>query len=443
VETVLVLRALGLGDLLTAVPALRAVRRARPAARLVLAAPAGLRELALLTGAVDELVPVGPLEPLPPSVAGADLAVNLHGRGPQSTALLAATAPRRLLSYGLPGGPQWRADEHEVQRWCRLLEDSGLPADPSDLALAAPDVPALVQGGTLVHPVRRSGPATGRSSGGRRWRAGSRQPGTTSGSPAARGSASSPSRSPRRRARAGPGAGRPDRPARADRAGRRGPLLVSVDTGVAHLATALGTPSVVLFGPTSAGAVGPAGPRPAPGAVGRPHGGQLRRPPDPGLLELARRRCWRPRWRSGQVRRPASVTPGEQARDGASARRGGLPRAACATLCATLDATAPLPPTAEEPPLNRTELVNAVAQASGVSSKDVDATLKSLQQVVSDTVAKGEEKITIPGFLSFEQVDRAAREGRNPSTGETIQIAASKAVKVTAGSALKNAAAGK
>ncbi len=87
--------------------------------------------------------------------------------------------------------------------------------------------------------------------------------------------------------------------------------------------------------------------------------------------------------------------------------------------------------------------MNAVAEASGVSSKDVDATLKAFQQVVSDTVAKGEDKISIPGFLSFEQVDRAAREGRNPSTGETIQIAASKAVKVTAGSALKNAAAGK
>jgi DNA-binding protein HU-beta len=128
-----------------------------------------------------------------------------------------------------------------------------------------------------------------------------------------------------------------------------------------------------------------------------------------------------------------------------SARR--VPRASGATertLSATLDwqqhhCRQPL----EEPPLNRTELVNAVAQASGVSSKDVDATLKSFQQVVSDTVAKGDEKITIPGFLSFEQVDRAAREGRNPSTGETIQIAASKAVKVTAGSALKNAAAGK
>jgi DNA-binding protein HU-beta len=97
----------------------------------------------------------------------------------------------------------------------------------------------------------------------------------------------------------------------------------------------------------------------------------------------------------------------------------------------------------EEHPLNRNELVNAVAEASGVSSKDVDATLKAFQQVVSDTVAKGDEKITIPGFLSFEQVDRSAREGRNPSTGETIQIPASKAVKVTAGSALKNAAAGK
>lgn len=94
-------------------------------------------------------------------------------------------------------------------------------------------------------------------------------------------------------------------------------------------------------------------------------------------------------------------------------------------------------------PLNRNELVTAVAEASGVSSKDVDATLKAFQQVVSDTVAKGDEKITIPGFLAFEQVDRAAREGRNPATGETIQIAASKAVKVTAGSALKNAAAGK
>ena len=90
--------------------------------------------------------------------------------------------------------------------------------------------------------------------------------------------------------------------------------------------------------------------------------------------------------------------------------------------------------------MNRSELVSAVAEASGVSSKDVDATLKAFQQVVSDVVAKGEEKVSIQGFLTFEQTERSAREGRNPATGEKINIPASKAVKVTAGSALKSAA---
>lgn len=92
--------------------------------------------------------------------------------------------------------------------------------------------------------------------------------------------------------------------------------------------------------------------------------------------------------------------------------------------------------------LNRAQLVAAVAESSGVTQSDADAVLKAFESVVSDNVAKG-EKVAITGFLSFEQVDRAAREGRNPSTGETIQIAASKAVKVTAGSKLKAAASGK
>lgn len=91
--------------------------------------------------------------------------------------------------------------------------------------------------------------------------------------------------------------------------------------------------------------------------------------------------------------------------------------------------------------MNRTELVKAIAESSGVDSADVDAVLKSFQSVVSDGVAQG-DKISIQGFLTFEQVDRAAREGRNPATGETLSIPASKAVKVTAGSALKNAAKG-
>ncbi len=92
--------------------------------------------------------------------------------------------------------------------------------------------------------------------------------------------------------------------------------------------------------------------------------------------------------------------------------------------------------------MNRTELVQAVAESCGIDSKDVDAVLKSFQSVVTDAVAKGSEKVSIQGFLTFEQVDRAAREGRNPATGEALSIPASKAVKVTAGSSLKNAAKG-
>lgn len=92
--------------------------------------------------------------------------------------------------------------------------------------------------------------------------------------------------------------------------------------------------------------------------------------------------------------------------------------------------------------LNRAQLVTALAEESGVGQSDADKVLKAFESVVSSSVAKG-EKVAITGFLSFEQVDRAAREGRNPATGETLHIPASKAVKVTAGSKLKAAASGK
>jgi hypothetical protein len=88
--TVLVLRALGVGDLLTAVPALRGLRSAYPDHRLVLAAPAPLRELAMLTAAVDDLRPISQLGPLPWREPSPAVAVNLHGRGPQSTVALRA-----------------------------------------------------------------------------------------------------------------------------------------------------------------------------------------------------------------------------------------------------------------------------------------------------------------------------------------------------------------
>lgn len=91
--------------------------------------------------------------------------------------------------------------------------------------------------------------------------------------------------------------------------------------------------------------------------------------------------------------------------------------------------------------MNKSELVAAVAARTEQSQKDVDETVNALFEVVAEAIGKG-EKVTIPGWISFEQTDRSARTGRNPATGETIQIPASKAAKVSAGSKLKAAAKG-
>ena len=288
VQRVVALRALGLGDLLTAVPALRAVRRAHPDAHLALAAPAGLRELALHTGAVDEVVDTAPLTPLAPELAGADLAVNLHGRGPQSTALLAATSPRRLVAYDLPHGPRWTADEHEVVRWCRLLEQSGIPADSRDLRLAAPAAEPPVRGAVVVHP--------GAAQGSRRWPA--QRWGRVAAALAAAGHDVRVTGGPdelalaqdvARSAGLGPEAvlaGRTDLLGLASLVAAAR-LLVSPDTGVAHLATAFGTPSVVLFGPTPPALWGPPADQPQHRALwaGRT-GDNFAAAPDAGLLAL-------------------------------------------------------------------------------------------------------------------------------------------------------------
>ncbi|OMH27626.1 integration host factor [Tersicoccus phoenicis] len=88
---------------------------------------------------------------------------------------------------------------------------------------------------------------------------------------------------------------------------------------------------------------------------------------------------------------------------------------------------------------NRSELVAEVADKAGTTQTAVNGVLDALFDVFSSSVRSG-EKITIPGWLAVERTDRAARTGRNPQTGETIQIAAGHSVKLTAGSKLKAAA---
>lgn len=87
--------------------------------------------------------------------------------------------------------------------------------------------------------------------------------------------------------------------------------------------------------------------------------------------------------------------------------------------------------------MNKTELVAAMAEKTELSKKDAEKALKAFTDVVAEELTKG-EKIQLVGFGTFEVVDRPAREGRNPKTGETMKIAASKAPKFKAGKALKD-----
>ncbi len=89
-------------------------------------------------------------------------------------------------------------------------------------------------------------------------------------------------------------------------------------------------------------------------------------------------------------------------------------------------------------PMNRMELVAAIAEKSELSKKDAEKALKAFTDVVAEELKKG-EKIQLVGFGTFEVSERAAREGRNPQTGETMTIAASKSPKFKAGKALKDA----
>lgn len=87
--------------------------------------------------------------------------------------------------------------------------------------------------------------------------------------------------------------------------------------------------------------------------------------------------------------------------------------------------------------MNKTELIAVVAEKAELSKKDAEKAIKAFTDAVSEELVKG-GKIQLVGFGTFEVAERAAREGRNPKTGETMPIAASKIPKFKAGKALKD-----
>lgn len=286
----LALRALGLGDLLTAVPALRGLRAAHPGDRVVLAAPAWLEPLVALTGCVDAVHPTAGLGELRWADPPPALAVNLHGSGPQSIDDLVALGPETLVTHGHPDrpeiiGPGWDPVEHEVRRWCLLLEKSGIRCDPGALDLEPPGV-SPAPGCVVVHP--------GGSSGARRWPAARFAAVVRALAPSGREVVITGSVGERALAES-VGAGLPPSAVRVGRDGLAelaalvagAALVVTNDTGVGHLATAYGTRSVLVFGPNPPAWWGPPPDRPQhialwSGEIGDPHGPA----PTPGLLAI-------------------------------------------------------------------------------------------------------------------------------------------------------------
>ena len=300
----LVLRALGLGDLITAIPALRALRRAWPDDQLVLAAPHGLDPIVTLIDATDELLPTSGLSEFVfdvrrPARGGLDhfrdldRVINLQDGGPDSIDCLLQLRPRELITYAHPdfpqvAGPSWNPAQQEIERWCSLLESYDIPADRSDLRLRAPELATKYPDATVIHP--------GGAFRARRWPPGrfaevARQLAAEGHQLVITGTAYERKLCCWIAARAGLPesvviAGRTDLgQLAAIVAGAK--LIICGDTGTGHLATALDTPSVLLFGPTPPSHWGPTtGTSPHialwAGHVGDPLGTR----PDPGLLQL-------------------------------------------------------------------------------------------------------------------------------------------------------------
>ncbi|MET4621046.1 ADP-heptose:LPS heptosyltransferase [Arthrobacter sp. 2762] len=290
----LALRALKLGDLLVAVPALRGLRRAFPEHRNLYAAPAWIAEALELVGGIDHLPTPGLDDPLNIPPGAVDIAVNLHGNGPESRQRINELRARRVLAHQAPGldGPEWTTGIPERERWTRLLNWHGIDADPLDYRLNRPSIPSPRPGATVIH--------VGAAYGSRLWpierfaevaveltRAGHDV--VLTGGTSERGRAVATAALANLKGANLDGGVLAGRQSLAEFAATIADarLVVSADTGAAHLASAYARPSVVLFGPAPAEEWGPPpGPHVVLTAVELRRGDVFAADPDPALLAV-------------------------------------------------------------------------------------------------------------------------------------------------------------
>ncbi|GAA1115171.1 glycosyltransferase family 9 protein [Kribbella jejuensis] len=291
---VLALRALGLGDALTGVPALRGLRRLWPDQPLLLATSGPLGRWLSGLGVVDDVVPAGGLEALPR--IGRHVAVNLHGRGPQSHRLLLDGRPDELIAFdcveaGYRSKSYWQTYEHEVDRWCRLVCDIGGNCTADDLRLTSG---APHRSGVVLHP---SAASEARRWPPERWTAVARALLADGEDVLLTGSERELCAQIARASGARDSSGGLPLDVLAELVGSAR-LVLSGDTGVAHLATATRTPSVTLFGPVPPELWGPAIDHHLHavlyhrGPLGDPHGSE----PDPSLLGISVREVLQTAW---------------------------------------------------------------------------------------------------------------------------------------------------
>ncbi|QSZ47124.1 glycosyltransferase family 9 protein [Arthrobacter sp. D5-1] len=291
----LALRALKLGDLLVAVPALRGLRRAFPEHRILYAAPAWIAEALELVGGIHHLPTPGLDDPLTVPHGAVDIAVNLHGNGAESRLRIEELGANRVVAHEAPGidGPAWTSGLPERERWTRLLNWHGIEADPLDYRLNLPAVPSSRPGATVIH--------VGAAYGSRLWPV-DRFADVAAELAAAghdvvlTGGASERGRAEQTAALAKLKGANLDDGLLAGRQGlaefaatiAEARLVVSADTGAAHLASAYGRPSVVLFGPAPAEEWGPPpGPHKVLTAVELRRGDVFSADPDPALLAVS------------------------------------------------------------------------------------------------------------------------------------------------------------